>query len=147
MRRRRLPGAVAVLGAALLAIGTAGAVAAQGRGTAAGLYTAAQADAGERLYTIHCAMCHGAALQGTVEVPPLTGRFLANWGGRPLGEVFHYMSRAMPQHAPGALSAADNANVLAFLLRANGAPAGERDLPSDSAQLNRIRFDAVQPTP
>ena len=147
MSGRGLPGAVAVLGAALLAVGTVGTVAAQGRGTAAGLYSAAQADAGARLYAIHCAMCHGAALQGTVEVPPLTGRFLANWGGRPLGEVFHYMSRAMPQHAPGALSAADNAKVLAYVLRANGAPAGDRDLPSETVQLNRIRFDAVQSLP
>lgn len=145
MKRGALSCAALVLAAALFAYG--GSVAAQGRGTAAGLYTSAQADAGERIYAIHCAMCHGAALQGTVEVPPLTGRFLANWGGRPLGEVFHYMSRAMPQHAPGALSAVDNAKVLAFVLRANGAPAGNRDLPSDSAELDRIRFDAVPPLP
>ncbi|MFC3102186.1 cytochrome c [Altererythrobacter lauratis] len=135
------------LGASLLASAGAGGVAAQGRGTAAGMYTSAQADAGGRLYAIHCAMCHGAGLQGTVEVPPLTGRFVANWGGRPLGELFHYLSRAMPQHAPGALSAADNANILAFLLRTNGAPVGGRELPSEATQLERIRFDAIQPAP
>ncbi|MFC3098749.1 c-type cytochrome [Alteraurantiacibacter palmitatis] len=139
--------AAMILGASLLASAAAGRVAAQGRGTGAGLYTIAQADAGERLYAIHCAMCHGSGLQGTVEVPPLTGRFVANWGGRPLGELFDYLSRAMPQHAPGALSAADNAKILAYLLRVNGAPAGEGELPSQASQLERIRFDAIQPAP
>lgn len=118
---------------------------AQGRGTAGGRYQTQQAVAGERLYTIHCATCHGANLAGSLEVPALRGRFVAHWAERPLGDLFACMSAAMPQHAPGSLSAEQNARILAYLLQENGMPAGRIPLPADRAQLDRIRFDAPQP--
>ena len=33
------------------------------------------------------------------EIPGLTGKFMANWAGRPVGDLFDYVSRAMPQPA------------------------------------------------
>lgn len=114
-----------------------------GRGTARGVYTAEQAAEGARLYAVHCAMCHGARLEGTVETPQLVGKFMAEWAGRPLGDLFDYISRAMPQHAPGSLPPRDNARIIAFLLQANGAPEGERALPAEEAALRRIDFDAA----
>lgn len=116
---------------------------AMGRGTADGLFTQAQAEEGAQIYAVRCAMCHGRDLAGTVEVPGLRGRFVAYWAGRPVGELFSYMSRAMPQPQPGSLSPEDNARLLAFLLQANGAPTGTRALPSDAAALARINFDPI----
>lgn len=102
------------------------------------IYTAEQAAQGARVYAIRCAMCHGARLEGVVEIPALTGRFIVNWGNRPVADLFDYVSRAMPQPAPGSLSPADNARLAAFLLRENGYPAGAKALPADPAALRRL---------
>ncbi len=128
---------------ALVAVGGGPAA---GRGSADGVYTALQAAEGGQLYARQCAMCHGGQLEGTVETPGLVGKFVANWGGRPVGELFDYIARAMPQHAPGTLSAQDNARVIAFILQANGAPAGSRALPDEPRALRRIDFDAAEPS-
>ena len=90
---------------------------------------------------MQCAMCHGARLEGTVETPALVGKFVANWANRPLGDLFDYLGRAMPQSSPGKLTPQDNARLVAFILRANGAPAGDTPLPADAAALQRITFD------
>jgi len=132
---------------ALASLATAGVLAlvaggpALGKGSQSGVYSAAQADEGARVYAVQCAMCHGARLEGTVETPGLVGRFVANWGGRPIADLFDYVSRAMPQGAPGRLSAQDNARLVAFILRTNGAPAGDAPLPADAAALRRMTLD------
>jgi len=115
------------------------------RGSRSGVYTAEQADEGARVYAVQCAMCHGARLEGTVETPGLVGKFVANWGDRPLGDLFDYLARAMPQGSPGSLAPQDNARLVAFILRANGAPAGDSPLPADAAALRRITFDPPGP--
>ena len=140
---------IALAGLAALSIGAAPAPAPSpppsARTTAQGVYTADQAFAGATLYAVHCAMCHGQDQEGTFEVPPLKGKFTANWGHAPIGALFDYMSKAMPQFAPGALSAEDNTNLLAFLLKANGMPAATRALPVEKASLDAITF--VPPPP
>jgi cytochrome c len=123
---------VAALALALVAAGSAAAAAGGGA-----FYTAQQADEGARIYAVRCAMCHGARLEGTAETPGLTGRFVANWAGRPLGELYGYVAKAMPQPAPGSLSAQDNARLTAFMLRANGYAPGNAPLPADPARLKR----------
>ena len=132
-----------VAGMALALLGTTASLAQSrgGSGTAAGRYTAAQAEAGARLYSITCAMCHGQQLQGMGEVPALTGRFVANWAGRPVADLYAYVSQAMPQHAPGSLTPEQNAQLVALILKANGAPEGRSALPADEAALRRITFD------
>ena len=131
--------------AAVAALALAGGGPAAGKGSQAGVYSAAQADEGAQVYARHCAMCHGARLEGTVETPGLVGKFVANWAGRPLGELFDYLGRAMPQGSPGTLAPQDNARLVAFILRANGAPAGDAPLPADAAALRRIVFDPASP--
>ena len=138
MRRALAFAAVAAL------IPLVAAVAPPSRGSRMGVYSAAQAQQGSQIYAERCAMCHGARLEGTVEVPALTGKFVANWGGRPLGDLYDYLGRAMPQSAPGTLASQDNALLIAFLLKANGAPSGASVLPADSAALHRIAFDPAR---
>ena len=127
---------------AAMAILAAGAPALS-KGTRSGVYTAAQADEGARVYATQCAVCHGARLEGTVETPALVGKFVANWADRPLADLFEYLARAMPQGSPGSLAPQDNARLVAFILRANGVPAGNAPLPADPASLRRITFDAT----
>jgi len=113
--------------------------------TARGVYTDAQAAEGAALYKGVCASCHGENLMGTFEVPTLTGRFVANWSNGSVGTLFTYVSDAMPQMAPGTLSPEDNARIVAYLLKANGMPAGAQPLPSDRAALEKIAFVPVGP--
>lgn len=112
---KRLP-ALGILGLMSTAAVSAGPQAAPA------LFSQAQAEQGAALYAERCAMCHGRSLEGTHEVPGLTGKFVANWGGRPVGDLSRYVGRAMPQFAPGSLAPDETARLVAFILQANGYP-------------------------
>lgn len=114
--------------------------------TLKGVYTESQAEAGAQLYAARCAQCHGAMLEGTFETPALQGRFIANWSKAPLGDMYDYIARAMPQFAPGSLNPDETARIVAYLLKANALPAGARSLPADSAALKRIMLEPAPPS-
>jgi mono/diheme cytochrome c family protein len=116
-------------------------------GTWDGVYTDAQAERGSVQFQQHCARCHGADLAGTFETPPLVGRFMPYWSGATLETLFDYIATAMPMGSPGSLSRAANADILAFILKANNFPAGTKDLSDSNEYLKAIRFDAVRPPP
>lgn len=121
--------------AGALALAAAFLMAAAAPGVRGG-YSAGQAREGAQVYAAQCAMCHGERLEGSVEIPGLTGRFVANWAGRPVGDLLRYVETAMPQHAPGSLDPADSRRVVAFVLERNGyAPGGEL---GDAAGMRRI---------
>ena len=109
-----------------------------------GAYTGAQADRGAIKYRQECVMCHGPVLEGNGEAPPLVGRFIPDWEGTRLFELFEKIQSTMPPFAPGTLSASDTADLLAFILQANNFPAGPKDLQSDDS-LKLISFDAHKP--
>lgn len=140
MNARALAGLAVALAGALAA-----GVPASGKGSRSGVYTDEQAAEGARVYAVHCAMCHGTRLEGTVETPGLVGKFVARWADRPAADLFDYVSRAMPQSAPGRLGPEDNARLVAFLLKANGVPPGTVPLPANDAALQRITFDPPGP--
>ncbi|MGE0446199.1 MAG: PQQ-binding-like beta-propeller repeat protein [Vicinamibacterales bacterium] len=105
-----------------------------------GVYTTEQADAGERVYVDRCATCHGADLAGVERTPALAGAmFLESWAGRDLARLRDRLS-TMPPAAPGSLSDADAAAIIAFLLRASDMPPGPRALPGSRSELARITF-------
>jgi cytochrome c5 len=133
----------AILSAMTVVLALGSAAPALSKGTQAGVYSAEQASEGAQVYARRCAMCHGARLEGTVETPELVGKFVADWADRPLVNLYDYLARAMPQNAPGTLTPQDNARLLAFLLQANGAPAGKASLPADPAVLRRLNLDPV----
>jgi mono/diheme cytochrome c family protein len=111
-----------------------------------GVYTADQAKHGESLYRDHCERCHGLELEGDDESVALTGEtFEANWDTLPLGKLYQRIRRDMPYNDPGKLSPEVNAAVLAFILKSNGFPAGETELPHNEDLLNLIRFDTSKP--
>jgi len=109
------------------------------RTVAAGVFSAAQAMAGKQVYTASCAACHGTDLDGAGEAPPLKGTaFLANWKGRTLADLMAKV-RTMPPGAANSVSEADRLAVVAYLLEANGFPAGTA-LPAGDAALRAIGF-------
>ena len=108
-----------------------------------GAYTEDQAARGATSYQQNCARCHGATLAGTFEIPPLVGRFVPYWSGSTLDVLVDYISRAMPLGRPGSLSPAVNADIVAFILKSNGFPAGSKELGTATADQKAITFDAT----
>lgn len=137
-----------IRGAAILALaaGVAAAALAQEPGPVSvrdGVYTAEQADRGEALYDEQCAVCHGAIRAIVPEMAALLGdhTFRNTWRGRSLGELFGYIRETMPQDAPGTLTAAQTAEIVAHVLRGNRLPAGETPLPEDEETLDAVPFE------
>ncbi len=90
----------------------------------AAVFTAAQATAGQASYQANCASCHLADLAGQNEAPQLAGvNFRRTWGTRTTKDLIELMQASMPPGRPS-LAEADYVNLAAFILRANGAPAG-----------------------
>ncbi len=111
-----------------------------------GVYTEEQAGRGKTVYNRECASCHGDALMGGEEAPPLAGdAFLADWNGLTVGDLFDRIRRSMPQDNPGRLSRQQDTDILAYMLAANRFPAGKTELESQGAALKQIRFEAAKP--
>jgi mono/diheme cytochrome c family protein len=124
----------------------AGAAAQESASVWDGVYTKEQADRGQALYAKSCASCHGAALDGSGQAPPLTGAdFKSNWNGQTADDLLEKMQTTMPADQPGELSRVQNADILAYVLASNSFPAGSKALPADATLLAKIHFDAVQP--
>lgn len=110
---------------------TAGALRAQ----TSGPFTVEQAAAGLTAYRTHCATCHMPDLAGLNEARPLTGPdFMNVWGERSSAQLLAYTQLTMPQAPaiPGSLSEQTYADIIAFLLQANGAQPGTQLLTSAS---------------
>jgi mono/diheme cytochrome c family protein len=92
------------------------------------LYTGAQAKAGASLFAANCAMCHGAELKGG-GAPGLIGQsFAPASAGFTIGSVFSVIAQQMPATSPGSLTQDQYAQVMAYILRENGYPAGNNAL-------------------
>jgi alcohol dehydrogenase (cytochrome c) len=110
------------------------------RSVADGVFSLAQASAGETVYTARCAACHGARFEPTQGVPPVRGpAFLTNWRGRTAGDLYRLVHTTMPPGAAGLLSDEQHLAAVAYILQVNGFPAGQ-PLPAEEAALRGIGF-------
>lgn len=111
-----------------------------------GIYTAEQADRGAGVYAQRCGACHGAALNGTGEAPPLIGgEFVSHWDTMTVGDLYDRVRTTMPQNDPQSLTREEYADVLAFLLKTNGFPVGSQPLDKRSEVLATIGITAEKP--
>jgi len=101
--------------------------------TSSGVYTAGQASRGEQTYMNICVACHPS---GTYTTPV----FRAKWNGSPVSELFGLISQTMPKQEPATLTPEEYADVVAYLLKINGAPPGKTELPPEAKALRRIRI-------
>lgn len=112
------------------------------------VYTQAQAGRGETAYAKTCARCHGASLSGGDESPALTGgNFLGNWNGLPLSDLQKRIKTTMPSDSVGIYDRKLVTDVMAFLLKANGFPAGQAELSVDADSLAQILVKTSRPEP
>lgn len=134
-----------ILAGALAIFCVAIAVNARGQATSTvwnSVYTAEQAKRGETIFKDTCSVCHAEDLTGA-DGPALKGElFTLLWEGRSLGTLFQRVRRMPLRRA--ALPLEESRDALAFILQANGYPAGERELSTDASLLEEI---AIAPKP
>ena len=109
-----------------------------------GVFTAAQARRGRRVYNQNCSSCHGPEMQGGEMAPGIAGNdFIVFWTELPVGSLFERIKVTMPEDGPGRLTDQEYTDVVAYMLDSNNYPAGEAELPADKAALDEIMIVAV----
>ena len=107
------------------------------------LFTSAQAAAGKVAYQRNCASCHGALVDNGDSAPPLRGAaFLGKYAGKPVADLFTYVSTNMPAGNPGSLGGAEYAQIIAYVLQQNNFATGRKEFASDAAALASVTFPA-----
>jgi cytochrome c5 len=106
----------------------------------AGGFTAEQAAAGETAYNSNCAQCHGKQLEGP-DAPGLAGSdVMQNWATA--GGLYDFIHVAMPPSAPGQLGDETYLNIIAYIMKFNGAQPGDEPLTADADKLAAISLPA-----
>lgn len=106
------------------------------RSVRAGVFSEVQAVRGDKAFSAHCVACH--------KPEQFAGTFLDGWEGRTASGLFAMIQTSMPEGDPGSLARQAYADILAFILKTNGLPAGPGDLPSASADLKQIIIDRLR---
>lgn len=110
----------------------------------AGIYSIEQGKRGRAYYDAFCAACHADDLSGTLAAdagaPPLLGvPFMTSLEQKGIAAVFDYMKATMPADDPSSLEDAEYTDILAYLIQANGFPAGSRALTAGDLPHVRVR--------
>lgn len=100
-----------------------------------GIYTKAQAKAGEQLYAEQCMLCHDKKYFRPV---------LKRSEGQPLSIMFTVMSTSMPESNPGFLSQKEYVDILAYILSLSRYAAGDEELAYQDGALNDVKIEARQ---
>src|SRR5262245_1821844 len=106
-----------------------------------GVYSDAQAARGQALYTVHCAACHGGALEG-VSAPELLGnRFINRWRECALDGIYNFIRQRMPLGRSAnakPIPDSDYLDIVTYILKKNSYPAGPTELAPEL--LSSIMF-------
>src|SRR5262245_2857588 len=111
----------------------------------AGIYTAQQAAAGRTSYEANCAGCHQQNMAGSGDAAALRGsQFVANWGPRTTRELLSFIQLTMPPARPGMMNVDEYAGIVAYILQANGSPAGNQPLTAGTdVRINSVATGSV----
>jgi mono/diheme cytochrome c family protein len=104
-----------------------------------GVFTTAQAERGKENYlTGRCGGCHKLDLTGD-RGPALKGEdFIAHWENGSVITLFDKIRETMPQNSPNDVTEDAKADIVAYLLQANGFPTGRTELRADAESLGII---------
>ena len=110
-----------------------------------GAFTEGQAARGQERYRTACAACHAEDLLGA-SGPALAGQaFLDRWNGSTVLDVVQVIKQSMPQEAPDSLGIAAYVDIVSYLLKSNGSPAGATELPVENDALRQIMMSSHAP--
>jgi len=106
------------------------------------LYTEDQATKGELAYYQNCSMCHGPKLdgqEGGYSGPALVGKDFADPSyDFHVSDIFNFVAKQMPAATPGSLPHDVDVQIMAFILKKNGYPAGAKELVYEEAEKSRV---------
>ncbi len=105
------------------------------------IYSKDQAARGAKQYATVCANCHDPAkvAAGKKPAPPLVGdAFLTKWDGRTLGELEDQIFTTMPNDGSATLTEDQTADLVAYILQANGMPDGPAALKYGAASKDVV---------
>ena len=103
-----------------------------------GAFTEGQATRGQERYRTACAACHAEDLLGA-QGPALVGQaFLDRRAGSTVFDMVQVIKQSMPQEAPDSLGLPAYVDIISYLLKSNGSPAGASELPTESDALRQI---------
>ena len=102
--------------------------------TNSGVYTAAQAERGKKLFDEKCSGCH--------EPSRFSGdSFHEAWDGKPLKEIWDIASGTMPEDNPGSLKQQEYGDILAYFLSLNEFKTGDTELQGNAAAMAAIKIE------
>jgi len=105
------------------------------RSTLTAVFTASQAESGQSVYESTClGGCHSLSSHRGIA-------FRHRWEGHPVFELFQLINDQMPNDDPGSLSSQQSLQLVAYLLKLNGMPAGTDALSSDATALKKIKIE------
>jgi mono/diheme cytochrome c family protein len=109
------------------------------------VYTDSQTVRGDSLYQAVCIKCHGPTLAGTADGNPLSGNdFVTSWDGLTIDQIYDKIRNEMPPDNPKTIPRELVPDVLAFILKKNGFPAGTKPLPDNPETLKTIKFEKAK---
>lgn len=125
----------ALLGATLIAPSAeAQDASAVARTSADSSFTDAQAERGAAVFTRICLECHA---RDDMRNPDFKGK----WSGQTTFDLFKNISTTMPDNNPGMLARTEYTDVVAYILKLNGVPAGSAELAPDSAVMSAAKMN------
>lgn len=109
-----------------------------------GVYSEAQAEKGRVTYMRACSSCHKDDLggDGKSELILVGAPFLSRWNMRPLSDLYVKVAREQHEVTRTMMRPLEINETLAFLLKANGMPAGPNELSINFSDLERIVITA-----
>jgi mono/diheme cytochrome c family protein len=127
-----------------LPIGISAQSAPKGTNVSRNYYTDAQAGRGKQQYSQFCAQCHMANLKGAGTAPALVGDdFLHDYYS--VNDLYIKVSVTMPDDNVHGLSNDAYLNIISYLLKANGLPAGTEPLKGDITTMKRMALMPRKP--
>ncbi len=112
-----------------------------------GVYQLEQIDKVADLYTSDCASCHGNDLRGTEGGTALIGSaFHRKWEEKTLAELFEYTKLTMPLSNPASYDDQTYTDLVAYMLHFNRYPEGEKALPANLKDLEKIKLGPPVPS-
>ena len=105
---------------------------------AEGFFVNEQAERGQNLYQKSCSGCHGKKLEGGLAGAFNAATLYTRWG---TADVLYGKIKEMPPNSPGTLGEKSYVDILAYILKANGFPAGKAPLDAKPENLKKIKFE------
>jgi hypothetical protein len=107
----------------------------RGKSVLQGVYSEEQATRGDGEHQANCTTCHSTENYAG-------DAFVKAWVGRTAFDLFDQLKTTMPEDNPGGLSAQQYTDIIAYIFKVNGYPAGAEALPADPEALRLVKIEA-----